>query len=91
MRDLRTDLQDRVDSVAHQISAENARFASLVSQIESEQSSKLTHLRAQLRLAHKLIDFTLWHENLRVELAKRISAAQAVENIIKKSDGSAIS
>jgi hypothetical protein len=91
MRDLRTDLQDRVDSVAHQICAENARFASLVSQIESEQSSKLTHLRAQLRLANKLIEFTLWHENLRVELAKRISAAEAVESIIKKSDGSAIS
>ena len=91
MRDIRTDLQDRADSVAQQIGAENARFVSLVSQIESEQSSKLTHLRAQLRLANKLIEFTLWHDNLRVELAMRISAAQAVENIIKTSDGSAIS
>jgi len=80
-------LQDRADSVAHQISAENARFGSLVSQIESEQNSKLTHLRAQL----KLIEFALWHDNLRVELAARISAAETVENIIKKSDGSAIS
>ena len=35
MRDIRTDLQDRADSVAQQIGAENARFASLVSQIES--------------------------------------------------------
>ena len=91
MRDIRTDLQDRADSVAHQISAENARFASLVSQIESEQSSKLTHLRAQLRLANKLIEFTLWHDNLRTELAMRISVAEMVENMIKKSDGSAIS
>ena len=91
MRDIRTDLQDRADSVAHQIGAENARFASLVSQIESEQNSKLTHLRAQLRLANKLIEFALWHDNLRVELAMRISAAETVENIIKKSDGSAIS
>jgi hypothetical protein len=88
MRDIRTDLQDRADSVAHQINAENARFASLVSQIESEQNSKLTHLRAQLRLANKLIEFMSWHENLRVELTRRISAAETVENIIKKVDGS---
>ena len=91
MRDIRTDLQDRADSVAQQIGAENARFASLVSQIESEQNSKLTHLRAQLRLANKLIEFMLWHDNLRVELAARISAAETVENMIKKSNGSAIS
>jgi hypothetical protein len=60
----------------------------LVSQIESEQAGKLTHLRAQLRLANKLIEFTFWHDNLRVELTRRISAANAVENIIKKIDGS---
>jgi hypothetical protein len=89
MRDIRTDLQDRADSVAQQIGAEHARFASLISQIEAEQSNKLTHLRAQLRLANKLIEFTLWHDNLRVELAARISAAEAVENIIEKSSGSA--
>jgi hypothetical protein len=91
MRDIRTDLQDRADFVAHQIGAENARFARLVSQIESEQNSKLTHLRAQLRLANKLIEFFLWHDNLRVELATRISAAETVENMIKKSNGSAMS
>jgi hypothetical protein len=91
MRDLRTDLQDRANSVAHQICAENARFASLVSQIESEQNSKLTHLRAQLRLANKLIEFMVWQDNLRVELSARISAAEAVESMIKKSDASAIS
>lgn len=88
MRDIRTDLQDRADTLAHQISAENARFASLVCQIESEQNSKLTHLRAQLSLANKLIEFTFWHDNLCVELTRRISAAETVENIIKKVDGS---
>jgi hypothetical protein len=91
MRDIRTDLQDRADSVVQQIGAENARFASLVSQIEAEQSSKLTHLRAQLRLANKLIEFTLWHDNLRAELAARISLAETIENLINRSDGSAIS
>lgn len=88
MRDIRIDLQDRADILAHQISAENARFAGLVSQIESEQNSKLTHLKAQLRLANKLIAFMSWHENLRVELTRRISAAETVENIIKKVSGS---
>lgn len=91
MRDIRTDLQDRADSVAQQISAENARFANLVSQIESEQNSKLTHLRTQLRLANKLIEFTVWHDNLRAELTTRISVADAVENIIKKSTDQPIS
>jgi hypothetical protein len=88
MNDLRPDLQDRADSLAHQISAENARFANLVSQIESEQNGKLTHLRAQLRLAKKLIEFAFWHENLCAELTRRISGAEAVENVIKKVGGS---
>jgi hypothetical protein len=88
MRDIRIDLQDRADTVAHQINAENARFANLISLIESEQSSKLMHLRAQLRLANKLIEFMSWHENLRVELTRRISAAETVENIINKVEGS---
>jgi hypothetical protein len=90
MRDIRIDLQDRADAVAQQICAENARFANLVSQFESEQNSKLRHLRAQLRLANKLIEFTVWHDNLRAELSTRICVADAVENIIKMSGRSAI-
>jgi len=85
MRDIRTDLQDRVDFVAQQIGAENARFQSLVSQLKAEQNNKLAHLRAQLRLANKLIDFTVWRDNLRSELTTRISVAEAAENLIKKS------
>ena len=53
MRDIRGDLRDRGQSVAQQISAECARFESLVSQLKIEQDSKLEHLRAQLRLANK--------------------------------------
>jgi hypothetical protein len=89
MRDIRADLRDRAHSVAHEISAENVRFESLVSQMKSEQDSKLEHLRAQLRLANKLIDFTVWHDNVRAELTTRIAAAEAVENLIKKSSGTA--
>jgi hypothetical protein len=40
MRDIRADLRDRAHSVAQQISAQDARFESLVSQLKAEQDSK---------------------------------------------------
>ena len=52
MRDIRADLHARAHSVAEQISAENARFESLVSRLKAEEGSKLQHLKAQLRLAN---------------------------------------
>ena len=87
MRDIRADLRDRAHSVAEQISAENARFESLVSRLKAEQDSKLEHLRAQLRLANKLLGFTVWQDKLRAELAARIALAEAAETLIKKSFG----
>jgi hypothetical protein len=89
MRDIRADLQDRARSVAQQISAEDARFESLVSKLRAEQDSKLEHLRAQLRLANKLLEFTVWHDKVRADLATRIAVAAAAENLIKKSFGTA--
>ena len=89
MRDIRADVRDRVPTVAQQISAENARFESLVSQLKAGQDSKLEHLRAQLRLANKLLEFTVWHDRVRAELAARIAVAEAAENLIKKSFGTA--
>ena len=91
MRDICGDLRDRTRSVAQQISAENARFESLVSQLKAEQDSRLQYLRAQLRLANKLLEFIVWQANLRTELAKRIAVAEAAENSIKKSFGAAAS
>ena len=64
MRDIRADLRDRGQSVAQQISAEDARFESLVSQLKTEQDRKLEHLTAQLRLANKLLEFTAWHDRV---------------------------
>jgi hypothetical protein len=87
MRDIRADLQDRAHSVAQQISAETARFESLISQVKAEQDNELEHLRAQLRLANKLLDFTVWQDKVRTELATRIAVAEAAENLIKKSSG----
>lgn len=91
MRDICADLQDRARSVAQQISAENARFENLVSQLKAEQDSRLQHLRAQLRLANKLLEFTVWQANLRTQLAKRIAVAEAAESLIKKSIDAAAS
>jgi len=84
MQDIRADLRDRAHSVAQQISAENARFESVVSRLKAEQDSKLEHLRAQLRLANKLLQFTVWQDQVRAELATRIAAAEAAENLVKK-------
>ena len=89
MRDIRADLRDRAHSVAQQISAEDARFESLVSQLKTVQDSKLEHLRAQLRLANKLLEFTAWHDRVRAQLVARIAVAEAAENFIKKSFGTA--
>lgn len=89
MRDICADLRDRAQSVAQQISAEDARFESLVSQLKTEQDSKLEHLRAQLRLANKLLEFTAWHDRVRAQLVARITVAEAAENFIKKSFGTA--
>ena len=89
MRDIRADLRDRAQSVAQQISAEDARFESLVSQLQIEQDTKLEHLRAQLRLANKLLEFTTWHDRVRAQLLARIAVAEAAENFIKKSFGTA--
>ena len=85
MRDLRADLLDRAHSVAQQISAETARFESLVLQLRAERDSRLEHLRAQLRLANKLLDFTLWQDKVRADLAMRIAIAEAAEYSIRES------
>ena len=89
MRDICADLRDRARSVAQQIRAEDARFENVVSQLKTEQDSKLEHLRAQLRLANKLLEFTAWHDRVRAELAARIAVAAAAENLIKTSFGKA--
>ena len=91
MRDIRADLRDRAHSVAELVCAENARFESLVSRLKAEQDSKLEHLRAQLRLANKLLDFTVWHDTVRADLIIRIAVAEAAENLIKKPFGAAAS
>lgn len=82
MRDIRDDLQGRAERLKAQIGAENARFEDLLLQLKTERDSSLEHLRAQRRLAQKLLEFTAWHDRLRAELAARIAVATAAEDLI---------
>ena len=84
MRDIRGDLQDRADIFEQQIGVENARFERLILQLKTEHDNKLELLRAQLRLADKLLEFTDWHHNLCATLAARIAVAEVAEISISK-------
>ncbi len=84
MRDIRGDLQERVDMVEQQISVENAQFERLIAQLKTEQDSRLEHLRAQLRLANKLLEFMAWQHNVRARLVSAIAVAEAAEVAIKR-------
>ena len=55
---IRGDLQDRADMFEGQIGVENTRFERLILQLKTEHDNKLEHLRAQLRLANKLLEVT---------------------------------
>jgi hypothetical protein len=83
MRDISGELQGRAERLYQQISAEHARFDSLILQLRTKRNDSLVPLKAQLRLAHKLLEFTAWHDNLRAELAARIAAAETAETFIR--------
>jgi hypothetical protein len=82
MHDIRADLTERAHLLQQEISAENARFDLLVVELKREHDNALEHMRAQLRLANKLIEFTAWHHNVRTVLAAHIAAAEAAESSI---------
>ena len=82
MDDIRADLNERAYLLQQEISAENARFDQLVVEFKREHDNALEHMRAQLRLANKLLEFTAWHHNVRTVLAAHIAAAEAAENSI---------
>jgi hypothetical protein len=85
MDDIRADLNERANLLQQEISAENARFDQLVIELKREHDNALEHMRGQLRLANKLLEFTAWHHNVRTVLAAHIAAAEAAENSIMAS------
>lgn len=85
MHDIRADLRERAYLLEQEISAENARFDQLVGELKRKHDNALQHMRAQLRLANKLIEFTAWHHNVRTVLAAHIAVAEAAESSIMAS------
>jgi len=85
MRDIRDDLRDRAGRLELRISSENAEFERAIHQLKTKLDSILEPLRAQLRLAHKLLEFAAWHDMVRADLAARIAVAEAAEMSIRKS------
>ena len=90
MRDICGDLQDRAHIVEEQISVEKARFERLILQLKTAHDSQLEHLRAQLRLANKLLEFADWHHNVCATLTARIAVAEVAETSIRKSLGTGV-
>ena len=88
MRDIRRDLEDRFHIFEQQISVENAWFEQLILQLTAEHDNKLEHLRAQLRLANKLLEFMDWRHNVCATLAARIAVAELAEAAISRTVGS---
>jgi hypothetical protein len=80
MRDIRGDLQDRANMVEQQISAENAQFEQLILQLKAEQDSRVEHLRAQLQLVNKLLEFAAWQHNVRSALVRAIKVTEVAED-----------
>ena len=56
MRDIREDLQERVELVKQQINAEQNRFAKLLKQLSSEQDGKVRYAKAELETVKRVIE-----------------------------------
>ena len=56
MRDIREDLQERVELVKQQINAEQSQFEKLLKQLSSEQDSKVRYVKAELETVKRIIE-----------------------------------
>jgi hypothetical protein len=79
LRDIRGDLQDRVNMVEQQINAEHAQFKTLIAQLKREQDSRSEDLKSQLQAVNRLIEVAAWQHNVRAAVALAAAVAAAVE------------
>jgi hypothetical protein len=56
MRDIREDLQERVELVKQQLNAEQNRFEKLLKQLSSEQDNKVHYVKAELETVRRVIE-----------------------------------
>lgn len=54
MRDIREDLQERIELVKQQINAEQNQFEKLLKQLSSEQDSKVRYVKAELETVKRV-------------------------------------
>lgn len=79
MRDIRSDLQDRVDWIGQQIRAEQAQFEIVTAQLKREQTNRLENLRAQLQAVTRLLQLAAWHHDVRMATARALAQVAAAE------------
>ncbi len=79
LRDIRGDLQDRVNRIRQQVRVEQARFEILTAQLKREQSNQLEDLKAQLQAVTRLLQFASWHHDLRMAVARALALAATAE------------
>ena len=87
MRDIRGDLQTELTWLSSRSALRTLEFEQLIQRLKTEQANKLEQLRAQLRLANKLLEFMGWHHNVCATLTTRIAAAEEAETAMWKSLG----
>ena len=79
MRDIREDLQERIELVKQQINAEQNRFEKLLKQLSSEQDSKVRYVKAELETVKRVNrdrTSTAWQHNVRLGTALAPLAAE---------------
>ena len=79
MRDIRSDLQDRVNLVWQHIRAEQAHFEALIAQLKRERDGRLEDLRTQLQAVNRLLQFATWHHDVRMAVARALALAATAE------------
>jgi cell division protein FtsX len=79
MRDIRGDLQERVNMLKQQIKAERAHFEALTAQLKKERESPIEELKAQLQAVNRLFELTTWQHNVRFAAARALALVAAVE------------
>jgi ferritin-like metal-binding protein YciE len=83
MRDIRGDLQRRVNMVKQQIKAEHAYFEALTAQLKRERESRIEELKAQLQAVNRLFELTTWQHNGCFAAARVISGRNLISESVR--------
>lgn len=79
MRDIRSDLQDRVDWIGQQIRTEQDQFEFATAKLRREQTNQLQDLGTQLQAVTRLLELATWHHDVRMATARALALAATAE------------